>query len=101
MLQEGLIILFNESAPEDLKSFCITTSDNELKGEVKTGDSLTIADYTYKVTAIGNLVNENLYSLGHVTLCFDGANEPQLPGHIHLTPNFQSDLTNPGKIIVK
>jgi len=101
MLQDGLLILFNESAPADLRPFCVVTASNEETGEVKVGDELTISDRTYTITAVGNVANENLYSLGHVTLCFDGAEEPQLPGHIHLTPNFESDLSKEGKITIR
>lgn len=101
MLKTGLLILFNQSAPEDLKPFCVVTKENKLNGHVESGDVVTIADRTYEVTAVGDVANENLYSLGHASLCFDGAKEAQLPGHIHLTPNFESDLSNLGEITIK
>lgn len=101
MLQSGLLILFNNTAPDDLKPFCVITEENTEEGKVEVGDEVTIVDRTYTVTAIGDVANENLYSLGHVSLCFDGAEEAKLPGHIHLTPDFESDLSNLGKIIIK
>ncbi len=101
MLKTGLLILFNQSAPEDLKPFCVVTEENKHDGQVESGDVVSIVGCTYKVTAVGNIVNENLYSLGHASLCFDGAKKAQLPGHIHLTPGFESDLSNLGEITIK
>jgi len=94
MLQTGLVILFNKSAPNDLKSYCLITQDNEKRGKVKLGDTLSMDNKTYTVTAIGEKANENLYSLGHVSLCFDGLETAKLPGHIHLSPDFYNDITN-------
>ncbi|MEK4303319.1 PTS glucitol/sorbitol transporter subunit IIA [Oceanobacillus sp. FSL K6-0251] len=101
MLKTGLLILFNQSAPEDLKPFCVVTEENKQDGQVESDDVVTIANRKYKVTSVGDVANENLYLLGHVSLCFDGAKEAQLPGHIHLTPGFESDLSNLGKITIK
>lgn len=101
MLQDGLLILFDETAPEDLKPYCVITAGNNDSKEIKIGDQLTISDYTYQITAIGMVANENLSELGHVTLCFDGADEAQLPGHIHVTPGFKSNLSKEGKIYIK
>ena len=100
MLQNGLIILFNQSAPQDLRPFCVITEENKQEGQINVGDTVTIADHTYTITAIGEVANENLYSIGHVSLCFDGARVATLPGHIHLTPNFESDLSSLGKITI-
>lgn len=101
MLQTGLVILFNKNAPDDLRSYCLITEDNQELGEVIEGDTLRIEDCYYTITAVGEKANENLYSLGHVSLCFDGAEKPQLPGHIHLTPEFKNDLTKVGSISIK
>ena len=101
MLQTGLIILFNKKAPEDLKPYCLVTEDNIEQGEIKQGDTLIIEKYCYTITAVGGQANENLYSLGHVSLCFDGSKEPNLPGHIHLSPTFKNDLSNIESIVIK
>lgn len=101
MLQTGILILFNQSAPDDLRSYCVITDDNQFDGPVGIDDILMIGDHSYTITAIGELANENLYTLGHVTLCFDGAEYPKLPGHIHLKPHFHSSLSKSGNIIIK
>ncbi|MEK4439548.1 MULTISPECIES: PTS glucitol/sorbitol transporter subunit IIA [Niallia] len=100
MLQSGLLILFNQDAPKDLRPYCVITEGNKLDGQIKLGDKMTIVDRAYTITAVGEVANENLYSIGHVSLCFDGAEEAELPGHIHLTPNFESDLSFLGKITI-
>ncbi|MCG5102515.1 PTS glucitol/sorbitol transporter subunit IIA [Oceanobacillus alkalisoli] len=101
MLQAGLLILFNQSAPQDLRAYCVITEENQEEGLIEVGDSVKIIDQIYTITAVGAVVSENLYSLGHVSLCFDNAKEAKLPGHIHLTPSFKSDLSQPGNITIK
>jgi len=92
MLQTGLLILFNNSAPKDLKPYCLITQENRHEGKVKPGDTLAINKQDYIITAIGENANENLYDLGHVSLCFDGSETAKLPGHMHLTPYLSNDL---------
>lgn len=101
MVADQTLILFNESAPEELKSYCVITDKNETEGEVKVGDTFIIDNKTYTITTVGDVANENLYTLGHVTLSFDGAKEAKLPGHIHLTPNFEGDLCDKRKIMIE
>lgn len=101
MLQTGLVILFNKKAPEDLKPYCLITEDNTEKGEIERGDTLIIGKHNYTITAVGEQANTNLYSLGHVSLCFDGSKEPNLPGHIHLSPEFKNNLTKIKNIVIE
>lgn len=101
MIEDRTLILFNDSAPESLKPYCIITDKNKMQGQVKAGDTVTIGNKSYKVTVIGNVANKNLYELGHVTLCFDGAKESLLPGNIHLTPDFEGSLPNEGQIRIE
>jgi len=101
MLQTGLLILFNKKAPEDLKPYCLITEDNTKTGEIEQGDTLIMGNYNYTITAVGEQANTNLYSLGHVSLCFDSAQEPNLPGHIHLSPEFKNNLTDIKKIVIE
>lgn len=101
MLQNQMLILFNKNAPAELRDYCVITGESELKGPLEVGDKIKIEDKTFTVTAIGDAVNENLHSMGHVTLNFDGQKEPKLPGQIHLSPVFDGNLLGKGKITIK
>ena len=46
---------------------------------------MLIGDQEWRITAIGDVAEKNLGALGHVTLVFDGASEPRLPGALHLS----------------
>ncbi|MFO6484181.1 PTS glucitol/sorbitol transporter subunit IIA [Escherichia coli] len=40
--------------------------------------------HCYPVTAVGSVAEDNLRELGHVTLRFDGLNEAEFPGTVHV-----------------
>lgn len=79
-LAENMIILFKEDAPEELAEFCVLHEENNLTGHVQVGDTLTIGDHSFQITAVGSAVDKNLEALGHITIKADGAKEPELPG---------------------
>lgn len=90
MLETQQIILFNEQAPKELKEFCVITDSQPVQSKIQPGDTLSFEDLLFTITAVGDVANDNLNTLGHVTLCFDGATESKLPGHIHLDRNLDS-----------
>ena len=55
----------------------------ELDGDLAVGQGLQIADQSWTITALGAVAQTNLANLGHVTLVFDGAVEPRMPGAVH------------------
>ncbi|WP_347548493.1 PTS glucitol/sorbitol transporter subunit IIA [Pseudalkalibacillus hwajinpoensis] len=81
---EKMMILFKEDAPAELAEYCILHSENNLNGEIKKGDTLQIDHHNYRITAVGSAVNKNLSTLGHITLKFNGEEEPDLPGTLVL-----------------
>lgn len=83
-LDDKMLILFGDNAPEELAEFCLTIHVNEVEGEIIPGDTLQIGENTYKITAVGNAVKQNLSSLGHITLKFDGSTTAELPGTLYL-----------------
>jgi glucitol/sorbitol PTS system EIIA component len=82
--EEKMLVLFKENAPEELAEFCILHGENDLKETIREGDILSLDGRTYSVTAVGRTVNENLESLGHITLKFTGEEEADLPGTLVL-----------------
>ena len=78
-LAEQMAITFAGNAPEELRSYCFVIDKSELTSP------LLIGDQEWRITAIGDVAEKNLGALGHVTLVFDGASEPRLPGALHLS----------------
>lgn len=81
---EDMMILFGKNAPADLIDYSYIINVNDLSGEIETGMTFSIDEETYKITAVGEVVEKNLNDLGHITLKFNGATTPELPGTLHL-----------------
>ena len=82
-LAEKMAITFAGDAPESLRSYCFIIEKAELDGDLAVGQGLQIADQSWTITALGAVAQTNLANLGHVTLVFDGAVEPRMPGAVH------------------
>ncbi|MBN9653395.1 PTS glucitol/sorbitol transporter subunit IIA [Halobacillus sp. GSS1] len=83
-LEEKMIILFKQGAPAELEEFCVSHEINQLKEDIQPNDTLKVNDQAFQITGVGSAVNKNLASLGHITLKFDGSQEPELPGTLSL-----------------
>ncbi|WP_059102985.1 PTS glucitol/sorbitol transporter subunit IIA [Shouchella shacheensis] len=83
-LADKMLILFKNNAPEELAEFCILHEENKLNDQIQAGDTLSIADTSFQITAVGSAVNKNLDSLGHITIKADGATEAELPGTLSI-----------------
>ena len=81
---EGMFILFGDNAPDTLKDFCYTIDVNPIQQEIKAGQKAVIDGKEYNITAVGDVVMQNLGNLGHVTFSFTGETEAELPGTIYL-----------------
>ncbi|MFO6498860.1 MULTISPECIES: PTS glucitol/sorbitol transporter subunit IIA [Bacillus] len=81
---ENMLILFGEGAPEELVDYCLSIDINPVESDFKEGDELLLGGKSYKVTAVGGAVAQNLASLGHITLKFDGSHAAELPGTLYL-----------------
>ena len=97
-LEQGMLITFKDNAPAELAEFCILHSENDLREDIQVGDTLTIGEISYAITAVGDAVNQNLSALGHITLRFDGSNDSELPGTLVLE-NKQINSVNVGDVI--
>lgn len=82
---ENMIITFADNAPDSLADFVYRVDQNPVTGEVLVGQQFQIGDEIRTITAVGDVAQKNLNDLGHVTLIFDGAAEPRLPGAIHVS----------------
>jgi PTS system glucitol/sorbitol-specific IIA component len=69
-LEEKMFILFNESAPADLRDVAIVHTHCSLE------------DQSFKITSVGSKANETMRDLGHTTVALNGSTESEMPGTI-------------------
>lgn len=82
--EEGILIIFGEQAPEELREYCYSVSVNPIHGQIEAGQTLQIGDDTYRITAVGEEVPVTLAGLGHCTINFSGQTDVDLPGTIYV-----------------
>ena len=81
-LAEGIVVFFGDNAPEELQDVAVVHKLNPVKGEIVVGTTIELSGETFKVTAIGEVANENFKNLGHLVLKLDSAQEAALPGDV-------------------
>ena len=81
---QGILIWFAEGAPEELHFFTVLHRPTVTTGGVRPGDLVRIDDKAFRVTAVGDVANDNMVNLGHMDLKANGAADAPLPGDICL-----------------
>ena len=76
---QGLLIWFAEGAPEELHFFTVLHRPTVTTGGVRPGDLVRIDDKAFRVTAVGEVANDNMVNLGHIDMKANGASEAPLP----------------------
>ncbi|MDD3810556.1 MAG: PTS glucitol/sorbitol transporter subunit IIA [Erysipelotrichaceae bacterium] len=93
-LEEGIVIFFGENAPATLKDYCYTIDIKKARDVIEVGQTIEIGTNHYKITAVGEVAQKNLESLGHLTIAFTGENESVLPGTIVVEKNQIPEIGN-------
>lgn len=84
-MDEKMLILFKDNAPEELADYCVLHSGNELTDTVREHDFFVIGNTEYQVVYVGTEVQKNLRDLGHITLRFNANEEGEsLEGSLYL-----------------
>ncbi|WP_063099924.1 PTS glucitol/sorbitol transporter subunit IIA, partial [Escherichia coli] len=78
--------------------YCFIHCHGELKGALHPGLQFSLGQHRYPVTAVGSVAEDNLRELGHVTLRFDGLNEAEFPGTVHVAGPVPDDIA-PGSVL--
>jgi PTS system glucitol/sorbitol-specific IIA component len=84
IFDQGMVVVFNENAPEELAELSALHTPAKLPGDVKPGDEVVLGNKRYAVSAVGSEANYTLGKMGHCTFVFTGANKAELDGHIVL-----------------
>ena len=81
-LGSGMLILFAEGAPAELHDFCLLHRPDVTVGGVSPGDVLRLDDHELEIIAVGDRADENLRTLGHISVKFIEGGEAPLPGDV-------------------
>ena len=81
-LAEGIVVFFGDNAPEELQDVAVVHKLNPVNGEIVVGTTIELSGETLKVTAIGEVANENFKNLGPLVLKLDSAQEAAIPGDV-------------------
>jgi PTS system glucitol/sorbitol-specific IIA component len=81
-ISKGILVFFQEGAPDELAEFSILHTHSDLKENIKTGDCIIFCDKEFLITGVGDLANKNLETLGHLILKNNGLLETELPGDV-------------------
>lgn len=81
-LESGVMVLFGEDAPEELRDFAIIHDGKQLLEPLTPGDQVEIGAETFKILAVGEVANTNLANLGHLVMKFNGESEVEMPGDV-------------------
>ena len=76
------IILLDEETHPNLAEMVIEHTSSELKGTITVGDTLILGKQKYKITRVGENVNETIRENGHCTLLFNA--KGSMPGQIEV-----------------
>ncbi|MBU9672708.1 PTS glucitol/sorbitol transporter subunit IIA [Planococcus sp. CP5-4] len=78
--EENMMVIFNNTVPEELRSFAVIHEQADLLEGVEVGDFLEINNERFEILFVGAKVNETLRDLGHCTIAFTGDATANLPG---------------------
>lgn len=80
-----MLVIFDDSMvlPE-LREFSVLHSGNKLTDVIKPGDVLKIGEAEFKILNVGNEVNNNIKSLGHIVIKFNDDKDELLEGSLHV-----------------
>lgn len=81
LIQEQTLILFDDTAPEELHDISVLHSGKKVYGDIQPGDTLYIDHEKFEIYFVGDRVNQSIQELGHVTFKFNGSKN-DMPGSI-------------------
>lgn len=92
--QEPILILFDQTATSALRNYSIIQeiSSKEVF-ELKKDGIISFDQQEYRIEYVGSMANENLTSVGHVTLIFDKhTKDSGIANGIYLSPHQLPEL---------
>jgi PTS system glucitol/sorbitol-specific IIA component len=79
---QGVLVFFGELAPPELHEFVLLHRPHVVGSAPVPGDVIELDGEPFTITAVGDVVEENLLRLGHFALKTDGSATAPLPGDV-------------------
>lgn len=76
------VILFNKDVPYEYENMVVAHTKAKLAADIVPGDTVSLADRSYTVTAVGDEAMQTLRENGHCTIVFTGKDTVEQPGQI-------------------
>ncbi|WP_407893314.1 PTS glucitol/sorbitol transporter subunit IIA [Lacticaseibacillus sp. N501-2] len=93
---DPLVILFGESATAALRDVAVIQQFADPNAQatltIAVGDQVAIGDVAYTVERVGELANQNLQTIGHVSLIFDRIPDQPMENALYLKPQVKPQL---------
>jgi glucitol/sorbitol PTS system EIIA component len=83
-IDSNILVLFGETAPEELAEFAVIHDGKTLIEPIVSGDFVKIGEQVFQILAVGDVANTNLSNLGHLVLKFNGQTTVEMPGDVCL-----------------
>lgn len=77
-----MLIFFGDQAPDTLRAYCHLIDVKKVDGNIKIGDFLELDGKRFEILGVGDQVQRNLESLGHLTVNLSADLQDLLPGAI-------------------
>lgn len=92
--QEPILILFDQTATSALRNYSIIQEISLKEAfQLKKGGMISFDQQEYTIEHVGTLANENLTSVGHVTLIFESYTaDSSIANGIYLSPQRLPEL---------
>lgn len=89
-----MVVLFGDSAPEEIKDFCYLVNVAPINGIIAPGQMLRMDGQAYKITAVGSEAPTTLAGLGHCSFKFGGQTDVELLGTIYVEDKPMPEIKN-------
>lgn len=84
-LAEGIMLIFPDTSDvHEIREYSFLTKKADLHGDISLGDLVKIDDLTYTIIHLGEIAQNNLVELGHITIKFGPPVSSVMPGTIYL-----------------
>ena len=91
LLENNLLIIFNENAPPELAELSVLHTIEPLLDKICPNDTLIISENVFTINAVGEEANYTLKELGHCSIKFGGEKEV-LPGYIRVAESAPTNI---------
>lgn len=78
----GIWVFFRDDVPEEIAAFALLHHAAAPRKLLAPSQIIEIEGNMYTVTAVGDVANQNVETLGHLVLKANGLTKPEMPGDV-------------------